>query len=452
MMKKVLSLFLLIFSLVVLASCTTPTPEAGKTEEQTPVLPTGELFVLPELKGKSYVEALVLCNMEIELNPIYVATNEVLPDKVIGYGAGLNAGDSIEKGSMIDLKIAKKPDNSLSKDSKVMYVSEVCELTGPTSVNAEDLLAAGIYGTDLGIPVKVGDEMIFLFGDSFSGPNMKGGWKSNFMTKVKDDTYWDDLIMETIVNDRGGALPFYEGRHQGGNETDNSVEVTKIPTGGITIGDTVYIFYMSIRYWGVAGSWNVNYNSVVKSNVNDLHNWEEVNELTWTEEQAYNFGQIYPFEDPNSEYIYIYGIPGGRNGACQVGRTTKENFLNFEEYEYLVAEETWVKGSAGLNQLKGDDSYCIIDPIVSEMSVVYNPYLGKYMTVFYRNSKLVMMTADTPYSKFGNSVTLLDQTDYNGIYGGFIHPEFLADGGQSFYMTVSCWEVYNVYWVKVVLN
>ena len=448
-MKKIVCLILVIFSLFAMVACnnnTTQTPNGNTPEGNV------EKFVLPEIAGGSYVEAIVAINQGVELNPIYVKTNEVLPNKVIGYGSGLKAGDEIEEGSYVDVLISVKPDNAVSKDSKVMYVSEVCELTGPTSVNADDLLGAGIYGTDLGIPVKVGDEMIFLFGDSFSGPNMIGGWKSNFMTKVTDDTYWDDLKMETIVNDRGAALPFYEGRHQGGNETDTSVEVTKIPTGGITIGDTVYVFYMSIRYWGVAGIWHVNYNGVVKSNVNDLHNWEEVPGLVWTEAEAPNFGQIYPFEDPNSDYIYIYGIPGGRNGACVVGRTTKDKFLSFNEYEYLVGENKWEKGSAGLAKLKGDDSYCIIEPTVSEMSVVYNEYLGKYMTVFYRSGKLTMMVADTPYSKFSNYAVLLDQTDYSGIYGGFLHPEFIADGGQSFSMTVSCWEVYNVYWVKVVLN
>ena len=108
---------------------------------------------MPELNGKTYVEALVAINMEINLNPVYVPTNQALPGKVIGYGANLKAGDQVDKGGTVDIQIAEKPDNALSKDSKVMYVSEVCELTGPTSVNADDLLAAGIYGTDLGIPV-----------------------------------------------------------------------------------------------------------------------------------------------------------------------------------------------------------------------------------------------------------------------------------------------------------
>ena len=446
-MKKLLSLLLLIVSLLTMTSCVVELPNNIGNGNSN-----GAKFELPEIKGGSYVEAIVAVNMEINLNPVYVQTNETLPGKVLGYGSTLKAGDKVDAGSSVDVLIAEKPANAKTKDDRIMYISEVCKLTGPDSCNYDDLIAAGIYGTDLGIPVKVGDEIIMLFGDSFSSAGMRGAWKSNFITKVTDNTYHDDLIMETIVNDRGAALPFYEGRHEGGNETDNSVEVTKIPTGGITIGDTVYIFYMSIRFWGDGGYWNVNYNGVVKSSVNDLKNWTEVTGLTWTEEEAPNFGQIYPFEDPNSDYIYLYGIPGGRQGGCTLGRTTKENFLNKNEYEYLVGNDKWEKGASGLAKLKGDNAHFVIGPSVSELSVVYNEYLGKYMTVFYRAGKLVMLTSDTPYSKFSNAVTLLDQTDYNGIYGGFLHPEFLADGGQSFYMTVSCWDVYNVYWVKVVLN
>ena len=63
-----------------------------------------------------------------------------------------------------------------------------------------------------------------------------------------------------------------------------------------------------------------------------------------------------------------------------------------------------------------------------------------------------MLQSDTPDGVFTDSIYLLDQTDYNGIYGGFILPSLVNDGGKSFYMTVSCWKVYNVYWVKVVLK
>ena len=437
-MKRKLILMLTLVVVLFATSCSTPEPK--------------EKFELPEIGGKTLVEAIVSLGSDASANPVYIPTNEYLPGLVISYGDGLKAGDKVALGATVNVLVSQKPENAVSYDSRIEYVSEICKLTGPNSFNNEVLAEAGIQGTDLGIPVKVGDKMIFLFGDSFSVPKPTGpGWKSNFITTTTDDVYWDGLKIEPIVNDRGLVLPFFEGKHQGGKKDDTSVEVTKIPTGGITIDDTVYVFYMSIRFWGDAGEWYVNYNGVVKSNVNDLKKWEEVKELTWTEAEAPNFGQIYPFEDPNSDYIYVYGIPGGRNGGCVVGRTTKENFTNKAEYEYLVGENTWKKGDAGLKLLKADPYY-VVGPAVSELSVAYNEYLGKYVMPFYRSGKIIIMTSDSPYGKFSDSISVLTQKDYNGIYGGFIHPEFITDGGKSMYMTISCWETYNVYWVKVVLK
>ena len=86
------------------------------------------------------------------------------------------------------------------------------------------------------------------------------------------------------------------------------------------------------------------------------------------------------------------------------------------------------------------------------MTITYNEYLGKYMIIFYRNSKLIMLTADNAYSKFENPITLTTATEYPGIYGGLTCQSLLKDGGKTFYMVVSCWEVYNTFWVKVVLN
>ncbi len=410
-----------------------------------------EKIELVDIQGMSLVEAIVALNGEVSLNPIYQETNQYLPERIISYGANLKVGDKVDKNMIIDVNISKKPANAVSYDSKIDYISEVSKLTGPNSKeNKETLLNGGIYGTDLGIPVSVNDKMIFLFGDSFSGDKMKGLWNSNFIAISSDKDYYDGLTFDGLVTfDNGMVKPFAQGKHQNGNEFDTNVEVTKIPTGGITIGEYTYVFYMSIRYWGPSGCWNVNYNQCLKSK--DLSTWKEVDGLRFTEEEAINFAQIYPMEDPNSDYIYLYGIEGGRNGGATLARVKKESFEDRSLYEYLVAKDTWEIGDSGLKKLK-ENAYWVVSAPVGEMSVCYNEYLKKYMTVFSRNGKLIMLTANTPYDTFTNPVTLLSQQDYSGIYGGFIHPNYLTDGGKSFYMTVSSWEVYNVYWVKVVLK
>ena len=406
-------------------------------------------ITLPDLKGLTYIEAIAKVSGKINFEITNIPTNEEYPDVIMGY-SNKNVGDVVNEGDTVRINVAQQPLNAYTYDPKVAYVSEICKLTGPTSVNKDTLLEAGIYGTDLGFPVDLGNEMVFLFGDTFSQDKMQGMWFSNFMARTTDKNYNDDLKFDSVVTTNSGiAQPFAQGLHQKGQVENTGTEVTKIPTGGIKIGNNTYIFYMSIRYWGTAGVWLVSYNQCIKTT--NLGTYVDVESLRWTEEEAPNFGQIFPFKDPNSNYIYIYGIEGGRNGGLVVARVTEENFENRDEYEYETGNNVWTKGDAGLQALKANPYY-LIEPTVSEMTVAYNEYLGKYMIIFYRNSKLIMLTADSPYSKFVDPITLTTATEYPGIYGGLTCQSLMIDGGKTFYMVVSCWEVYNTFWVKVVLN
>ncbi len=440
MKKKFFLLFLVLSLSLMLVGCSQSTTKANNNKKT---------FTLPDIDGLTYVEAIAKVSGKIKFEVIKVPTNEVYPDLIMGYSTK-KVGDEVNEGDTVVIQVSEKPVNSYSYDSRVQYVSEICSLTGPKSVNKEKLLDAGIYGTDLGFPVDRGNELIFLFGDTFSQDNMKGMWFSNFVARTTDKNFDDDLIFDSVVTTSAGiAQPFAQGLHQKGQEENTGTEVTKIPTGGIQIGNNTYIYYMSIRYWGTAGVWLVSYNQCIKTT--NLGTYVNVESLKWTEEEAPNFGQIYPFKDPNSNYIYLYGIEGGRNGGLVVARVTEENFENRDEYEYETGDNVWTKGDAGLRALK-ENPYYLIEPTVSEMTVAYNEYLGKYMIIFYRNSKLIMLTADKPYTKFENPITLTTATEYPGIYGGLICQSTLKDGGKSFYMVVSCWEVYNTFWVKVVLN
>lgn len=443
-MKRKFFTLLLIASLsFLLVGCGSVSSSTTKTNSNA------SKIILPDLSGLTYVEAIAKVSGKIRFEITNIPTNEEYPDIIMGYSNN-QVGDEVNEGDTVRINVAQKPLNSYSYDPKVSYVSEICKLTGPTSVNKEKLLDAGIYGTDLGFPVDLGNEMVFLFGDTFSQDKMQGMWFSNFMARTTDKNYNDDLKFDSVVTTSNGiAQPFAQGLHQKGQEENTGTEVTKIPTGGIKIGNYTYIFYMSIRYWGVAGVWLVSYNQCIKTT--NLATYVNVESLKWTEEEAPNFGQIFPFKDPNSNYIYLYGIEGGRNGGLVVARVTEENFENRYEYEYETGNNVWTKGDTGLAALKANPYY-IVEPTVSEMTVAYNEYLGKYVIIFYRNSKLIMLTADKPYTKFENPITLTTATEYPGIYGGLTCQSLMVDGGKTFYMVVSCWEVYNTFWVKVVLN
>ena len=171
--------------------------------------------------------------------------------------------------------------------------------------------------------------------------------------------------------------------------------------------------------------------------------------MRWTEELAFNFGQIYPMDDPNSDYIYIYGIPGGRFGNMVCGRVLKSEIENFEKYEYQIADNVWKSGSEGLKVLH-ENPYYLTEGRAAEPCICYNPYLGKYMFLNSVNG-VWMFTADKPYQKFEEKVKLMEGS-YAGIYGPATSANLFEEDGKAFYLVGSNWGIYNVILFKIVLK
>lgn len=439
-MKKILLSLLICISLFGLTSCNQAT------------------YQIPELIGLDISEAKLLIAGEVKTSVEYEVTNQYLPNRVIGFGDELEVNDMIKTNKTLKLIVAKAPEDSFSYSDMIEYVLDLGFVTGPNSQNFDLLRAHGAGSTDLGIPVKVDDHFVFLYGDTFSGTeNMSGIWKSNFMAITSDTTFHDGLTYDALITGTNSVIqPFAEGLHHK-SETDEAStnpnrEVTKIPTGGIQIGNDVYLFYMSIRYWGTHGDWAVSYAQVVKTDTS-MSSFTEVSGLRWTEDEAYNFAQMYPFENPEEpDYIYFISIPGGRYGGTALSRVLKTQFEDFEQYEYYIGNDTWVMGSDGLATFKSNP-YMIIDGPCSEMSMMYNNYLDKWMVVYLSGSEIIFRTADTLTSDWSSPETIVTGSDFSGLYGGFIHPEFTDYDGQKFYFQLSRWlPIYQTQLIEVVLK
>ena len=404
---------------------------------------------LEEIKGLSVEEAKTkLEGFDVVCE--YVLTEELEEGKVLGY-ASLNPGDKVAEGASITIKVAKTP---VSFDEAVWHVEEIASMLGPDSTNPW-LADMGAYGGDLGMPVKVDDKIIYLFGDTFSGDNRTGLWSSNFAAVSTDYNFADGITFDSAVSKNGIMIkPIAQGKHNDNNEFDKETEVTKIPTGGIQIGEYVYVFYMSVRYWGGSTGWLVTYNQCIKSKSDDLINWEDVTSLRWNDEEAYNFGQIYPFKDPNSDYIYLYCIPGGRTSSCCLARTKAAYFEDRDKVEYLVSKDTWVEGDDGLLALK-DNPYYIANGRIGEPCVCFNPYLNKYMLTFTASrggkSAVYMLLSSSPDQEFTEERILFDNDIFH-YYGAFLIPDMLEENGKVFYVVSSRWETYRTYVAKIILK
>lgn len=362
----------------------------------------------------------------------------------------------------------------------VENVKFVSYITGKNATtNTLDTYSVG--GTDLGFPIynSKNNKMYYVFGDTFLNPeNQTGLWRSNVMAYGSDMDYSDGITYEGFKSNGATATSIIEGMHTDG---DSYIEVTKIPTGGIEIDGTMYLFYMSIRHWITGGGWEVNYNGVVKSTDNG-ETWTKVFDLTWVESDtnkyaektqelinkdvdgetteagllltgrvAPGFGQIFPV-DGKDGYIYIFGIPAGRSGGMKMGRVEKENFENFDEYEYFTGRNSkkqavYVKGSEGLKAIeKNFDTSIVISPSVSEFSVFYNAYLGRWIIMYFASQKIVFHMSKTIDGVYSDAQVALDAQEYllpdgnTGIYGGLSCEQMVGENGKKIYFIVSLWK------------
>lgn len=422
--------------------------------------PTEVEITLLEVEGLTVSQARLDIGGLYRIQAVHVPTNSHLPGTIIQYETPLNAGDKVVRHSEVTVLVADPPEGSYSLSPVITYVHDLGYLTGPQSPNHDLLVSVGIRGTDLGIPVRFHDEMIILYGDSVPASGFRpsvGNWFSNFVARTRDTRYHEGLLFDAVTTNAAGVVqPFAQGAHDANvadEDSDNpSREVTKIPTGGIAIGDDFYIFYMSVRYWGLPGQWFVTYNQVLKSSDN-LQTFTPVEGMRFHESEAPNFGQVFVVEDPHDEdIVYLFGKPGGRSGGTVLARTMKAHFEDRSQVEYYLGNDVWMRGDAGLAALSANPYY-VIQPPCSEMSVMYNAYLGKWMAVYLRNSQIVMQTAESVTGPFTNTQTITNADRYTGLYGGFVHDTFTRFNGQVFYLQLSLWHPdYQVKWIEVVLK
>lgn len=307
------------------------------------------------------------------------------------------------------------------------------------------------------------------------------------------------FVSEQLVRGIPGTIGLF------GNPSFFGSEVTIIPTAGVSVpydnelGARQYMNVMSVRNWGPAGMWTTNYSAIAYSDDNGE---------TWTLEAdtirsagfLRTFGHSFISGNENFQmgafvrgvtldeageevydgYVYSYGTPAGRFGPAYVSRVAEDDVLNLSRYEYWNGS-SWVQGrpsaarpifgQAGGSGFLGEiirfaDNIGLISvannvlglfgiPViiprgdVSEMSVQYNEYLGKYVVMYTEPSgRVVMRTSDTPQGGWSSPITVATSADYPQLYAPMIHPWSGTDqaAGEPYYLywNLSQWGPYNV--------
>lgn len=351
-----------------------------------------------------------------------------------------------------------------------------------------------IYGTDLGIIWENGltGNIQVAFGDTFSGPNMTGDWRSNVLLLSQDTHLSNGMqLLQT-----GPAYQFIPSSPSALFPLINS-EVTIIPTSAVSVNNEQYVNYMSVKSWDTPGRWTTNYNAISMFN-QDTGKWELVRSTIraagWFRSStpyvpgSQNFQQAAYVLEPEDQvapgdvqYLYAFGTPSGRAGSAYLSRVAADDLTDLSKYEYWDGS-TWVAGNAAVAApIIGDSTHSagLLGPLidwannpnvfggylaglfgaktggnVSEMSVQYNDYLDKYV-VLYGNkaNNVIMRTADTPEGPWSDPITIATSLQYPGLYAPMIHPwsgtgKLTDDNGDpdisDLYWDMSIWGNYNV--------
>lgn len=358
---------------------------------------------------------------------------------------------------------------------------------------------ANVYGTDLGIMWFNGDNQLtqLAFGDTFSGANMSGNWRSNILL-LSNDRQLDNGL--TLVN-TGPAYQFIPA-------APNQVffigsEVTNIPTSAVYANKTNYVSYMSVKSWDTPGRWTTNYSAISQYDPK-TDKWVLQKQTVrpagyFRSSTAYqpgdqNFQQMaYVLQPQNkvapgdTRYVYAFGTPAGRAGSAYLSRVPEGAVTDLKQYQYWDGNN-WVNDQAKAAPVIGDSTKSTgpLGPLidlandpnflggrmagftgaktggnVSEMSIQYNEYLDKYV-VLYGNgaNNVILRTADSPEGPWSSPVTIATSLQYPGLYAPMIHPlsgtGMLTDGTNpdvsNLYWNMSLWGNYNVVLMKTDLS
>lgn len=332
-------------------------------------------------------------------------------------------------------------------------VTQIAQLTGADSIN--DTAAVGVAGTDLGWMVDLGERTHFFFGDTFGdrSPDAVGAqggfWRSNVSAWSTDDDPSDGITFDgwSPVDEVGLAEALIEGDH---DANDGTGEVTKIPTGGFSIGDALYVSYMSVSFWGEPGAWDANAAALVKS-TDQGETWTHLDAPRWP--GTSNFVQIAAAKiaDGGTDFVYLWGIPAGRFGGVQLMRVpaTPEAVEDPSAYTYFTGTD-----SSGAPQWAAEMSSAatVLDGTIGELSVMWSTYLERWIMTYSDGGNAYLREGITPWGPWGEPFEVAAQADYPGLYAPYLHPRYVDDGGRRVYFAMSLWGPYNVFWFSLDLE
>ena len=325
---------------------------------------------------------------------------------------------------------------------------KVKALTGPNA--PAPMKGPDICGTDLGTMAEIDGKVVLAFGDTFGwndnacirfGPN----WRSNVLAFTTDLDASDGIVIDDwVTGEDGKAVEIAKGAHQDAFKG----EQTKIPTAMVTVGDTLYLHYMSVNgFSSMGGVWLCNWSRFISSS-DGGKTWSPGPDEFGSFKSSFNMLALSAQPGTGNEggkYVYAVGTPCGRFAGARVGRVVADKVLDTKAWEYFDGAG-WVSDQAQAAE--------VIRPGVGEGSLVWNPGIGRWMysTLNELSEAIELRFAERPEGPWSAPQVLARGSDYAQAYGAYMTPSWISADGLAFYFVMSQFGPYNTYIMKAVLT
>jgi hypothetical protein len=340
---------------------------------------------------------------------------------------------------------------------KEIQVEKIGALTGPTSPNGE--LSADVCGADLGTMTEIGRKIFLAFGDTFGyvdgqAIRLSGvDWRSNVFASASTDSADHDQVprLNWRVDSTGKAIPVIDGDHLPAFVGSDG-EQTKIPTAMVSIGNRIYLHYMSVHGFAPKGGvWECNYSKFIYSD--DFgKTWTPLETPFGARDSNFNMLALTDQRGSGNEegaYVYAFGTTCGRFGGVKLARVPVDKVQDFDSWDYYSGEANgsavWVH-----DQSKAVET---IPPPVGEASILWNPFIRRWMYTYLNENtaSIELREAEEPWGPWSAPIVVTTAHDYPQLYGAFMTPSFLKDEGKTFYFIMSMYGPYNTFLMKAKL-
>lgn len=298
-----------------------------------------------------------------------------------------------------------------------------------------------VCGADLGSMFDWNGRVYIVFGDTFGCPLSAAppNWRSNTLAFTTDTTPTDGITFDGwIVGADGKAKELI---------LEDAGTITAIPTYGVSVGSTGYLYYMQVTNWT---PWTCNYSSVAKS-TDGGQNWTKLASLKWN---PGNFNQVAIYK--NGGYVYFFGIPCGRAGGAKLMRVLESSIENKASYQYVTGFDA---SNNPIWTVNAESSAVTVVPApVGELSVRWDNYLGKYIMMYLRDVPpytIEYRSAPNLWGPWGTPQEVVTGATYPCLYAPYMREGYEEGDGQTVYFRMSrfCpgFNPYSTYWMKMIL-